>query len=792
MKIRYLHLSDLYSADIGTDVSAGFKVDLVNDSILSFWEKETAPLDFIVVTGDVARTGSPEEYVYAEQFYRKLSMVTSVPPDRFYIVPGNHDVDRRRIQAWHEALYDFESQEDISKIVTDPEAISIVTRKFHNFNEFVANLNGKRRFDQQKYFFVEHLTLESEDEKVKIDLAGLNSCFFKSSDKEEENIALGIHQVNRALDLLDNDADILIALFHHPFEFFHPVDKVCEFIVKDRFDLVLTGHSNRSSDFFIKESRDAPATLIGSGTSFSPSDERNVYFNIVEIDTKDRVGRASFFKYLTRHDVWIKDTHLNPNADGGEFTFSLPLRKKSLAGSISEGSRCSAYIGAELHKSLPLRIETVSFHNVQGFDNFTLKFVDEKDRSAALILVLGDNSTGKSSFLRCLAIGICDETGASALLEDLQSNLTRRGERTARIEIRLAHSGKGTFKIVTEVENLQSGELVRKKYYLLNEDGHYEQLNERLFPWSDIFICAYGPIRVPIEKIARYETYRARDAVRPLFQYDHPMQDPETSLNRLIRASLKNGLYEEKERAEYEILGHFQALIEKLCMFDRNESIELTENGIEIVGEHGRSKLSSEGDGYKSTIGWVMDFIAWKMLADKSVKLSEMSGIVLLDEIEQHLHPKWQRHIVAKLREQFPLVQFVATTHSPLCVSGAADLDEKTYRLIRFVKNEDGKIEPVTLSPMEGMKADQVLTSEAFELSSTRNPETEKKLKRYGDLYLKDDLTSQEQEEFISLKRYLDETLPEPAESAEQRTIQNDIKRMLEELKTISKDEKKA
>ena len=49
--------------------------------------------------------------------------------------------------------------------------------------------------------------------------------------------------------------------------------------------------------------------------------------------------------------------------------------------------------------------------------------------------------------------------------------------------------------------------------------------------------------------------------------------------------------------------------------------------------------------------------------------LSETNGIVLIDEIDMHLHPSWQKHIIADLCKIFPQVQFVFTTHSPIVLS---------------------------------------------------------------------------------------------------------------------------
>jgi predicted ATP-binding protein involved in virulence len=76
-------------------------------------------------------------------------------------------------------------------------------------------------------------------------------------------------------------------------------------------------------------------------------------------------------------------------------------------------------------------------------------------------------------------------------------------------------------------------------------------------------------------------------------------------------------------------------------------------------------------DGYKNMLGTVAD-IAYRAavlnphLGDDAV--SKTSGVVLIDELDLHLHPTWQRNVVADLKRTFPLVQFIATTHSPFIV----------------------------------------------------------------------------------------------------------------------------
>jgi predicted ATP-binding protein involved in virulence len=76
--------------------------------------------------------------------------------------------------------------------------------------------------------------------------------------------------------------------------------------------------------------------------------------------------------------------------------------------------------------------------------------------------------------------------------------------------------------------------------------------------------------------------------------------------------------------------------------------------------------------GYRGVITIICDMIA-RLSAKQKVKvISDFQGIVLIDEVELHLHPKWQYGFMNKLREIFPLIQFIVTTHSSTVLLGAS------------------------------------------------------------------------------------------------------------------------
>ena len=86
-------------------------------------------------------------------------------------------------------------------------------------------------------------------------------------------------------------------------------------------------------------------------------------------------------------------------------------------------------------------------------------------------------------------------------------------------------------------------------------------------------------------------------------------------------------------------------------------------------------RIEQLSDGFKIITAMVADIASRMAEANPEVENPLlMSGIVLIDEIDLHLHPKWQRKILRQLRNTFPNVQFIVTTHSPIVLLGALDL----------------------------------------------------------------------------------------------------------------------
>ena len=183
-------------------------------------------------------------------------------------------------------------------------------------------------------------------------------------------------------------------------------------------------------------------------------------------------------------------------------------------------------------------------------------------------------------------------------------------------------------------------------------------------------------------------------------------------------------------------------------------------------------------DGYQSTIQWVLDFIGWLIYAERLIDNPDIGGILLIDEIEQHLHPRWQRYIVQRLRKQFPKTQIIATTHTPLTASGVVDLEHSA--LFKLELQSDGAVENRIIDNrlLAGKRADQVLASDAFGLVTSRNPSSEDEIEQYAALLGKVERTEAEEEELQQLRTRLQQTL-RGGESQIEQTVEAALDQVL-------------
>jgi energy-coupling factor transporter ATP-binding protein EcfA2 len=217
----------------------------------------------------------------------------------------------------------------------------------------------------------------------------------------------------------------------------------------------------------------------------------------------------------------------------------------------------------------------------------------------------------------------------------------------------------------------------------------------------------------------------------------------------------------QRERRFYLI----QDILKKLLPDVSDIRITLTENhnprpAVEFLTPYGWVPLKSLSLGYKTVIAWTVDLAA-RMIErypNSADPLAE-PAVVLVDEIDLHLHPKWQRTIMSFLTERFPNTQFIVTAHSPLVVQAA-----KNANIVLLRREGDHVVIDNDPEIIDNWRVEQVLSS-VFELPSPHAPDIAPLIERRRKLLAKSKLTAKDERELKTLEAQIG-TIP-TAESPE-------------------------
>ncbi len=203
----------------------------------------------------------------------------------------------------------------------------------------------------------------------------------------------------------------------------------------------------------------------------------------------------------------------------------------------------------------------------------------------------------------------------------------------------------------------------------------------------------------------------------------------------------------------------------KLFTGDRQQS------GVIVWTPYGKVSLSALSLGYKTMLAWAVD-LALRLLwsnPENSTPLEE-PAIVIIDEIDLHLHPKWQRRVKSFLCQHFPNVQFICTAHSPFMAQ--ASEDENVAVLIRdndqvVIENDPGIV--------RGWRIDQIATSKLIGVPSARSQETEGLINERRQILQKKKRSSKDRERLAELDAKISDlpTMQDPADEEAMKIIRN-------------------
>jgi predicted ATP-binding protein involved in virulence len=225
------------------------------------------------------------------------------------------------------------------------------------------------------------------------------------------------------------------------------------------------------------------------------------------------------------------------------------------------------------------------------------------------------------------------------------------------------------------------------------------------------------PVREHIAKnVFAYGVHRTRNDSDKADEYGYLTLFED---NRYLKNPVKwlQYLHHKEKAKEKPPIGLDTAISMLKSLLDQNVGIEVTPDAVTFSERKTKVEFSQLADGYKSVIVWVCDLLEKLSKNQAGVKSNkDFKGIVLLDEIELFLHPKWKYRIVSNLRRWFPGIQFIFTTHSSTVILGASK-DAVFYKLYK----QDGVTtisQPI--SKISNLMLNALITSPLFDLESAQ------------------------------------------------------------------------
>jgi uncharacterized protein (TIGR02646 family) len=391
--------------------------------------------------------------------------------------------------------------------------------------------------------------------------------------------------------------------------------------------------------------------------------------------------------------------------------------------------------GRATYKSERRLIETVSIRNVKAIRELDLDLTAAGSGRTPWLMLLGENGTGKSTVLQAIALTLI---GASALVRLGGMGIHPRDYiryrcKSGSVSVKLS-GFKGPHRLTLFPHHVEftapTGEQSRVNF------EPFVRVVEGTGWEPQMVVLGYGATRLLPRDLASPVTSTGDtfSRVDNLFNPFVPLRDPDSWMAGL-------GVVE---------FDSASLVLKDLLSLAAKARFEVGKDKCVIVAYHGeRVPLRQLSDGYQSVVATAVDIL--EVMTSVWPNLLDAEGIVLLDEIGAHLHPTWKMRIVSSIRRAAPGVQFVTSTHDPLCLRGLGEGE-----VVVMKRDANNHVFAMTGLPSPAdFRVDQLLTSSFFGLNSTSDPETDEDFTTYYTLLAMPDRTAAEDDQLRALQAKL-------------------------------------
>ncbi|MGH3244783.1 MAG: AAA family ATPase [Trebonia sp.] len=433
-----------------------------------------------------------------------------------------------------------------------------------------------------------------------------------------------------------------------------------------------------------------------------------------------------------------------------------------------------------------LRIDGVrGFHGDRSVD---LDLTRPDGSLAGWTVLAGRNGSGKSTLLQALALALSGprSTGFIPSLADWMSNGATRAEIRAHLSASAADAYDQLldpevwmqFSRPRQVSTLDQ-EIPEPEFHGVGLDSLAEpqRVSSVKFKSPGWFYAGYGPFRhlgsTVSRRVGKSGFSKLAQQVSSLFDETIPLAD---AVDWLI----EQHLYQlEKRHGAGHLLNVMTTLLSDGLLPDGSKVHRVDSDGLWISTADAEFPLREMSDGYRVVTALVVDIVRQMSAAYPDLRLSSRGdiptlpypGVILIDEVDAHLHVSWQQKIGHWLKSHFPDIQFIVTTHSPYICQSA---DPGGLILLPGPRERRPPriIEQDLYQRVIYGSGDDAILSELFGVDTPYSPEAGRMRERLGDLEIKvlDGTASvPEKEEYRTLSETLTSSLSTRADEVASR-----------------------
>jgi uncharacterized protein (TIGR02646 family) len=397
---------------------------------------------------------------------------------------------------------------------------------------------------------------------------------------------------------------------------------------------------------------------------------------------------------------WVSSYDVD-NFVGSERTAESPLESNSLKESVELNKDNLKVINQEYPQDFYQKtriIKNIEIKNFKSINALSLDFPKTSGDQESWVMIVGENGVGKSTILQAISLALAGQEYLNELDVEWRHFIRR-------------HSGARKAEVKVYLSNLEDPIILT-----ITKNG------ATLTPEKpQILVLGYGSTRLLPKERHKIEEGFIKTNIKNLFDNYSQLKNVESWLS-------------DPKQVSSDDFNSISASIRELLMLpgfnDGKEILLRRRSGKITVNLGGTTQNIYElCDGYKSVLACVLDI----MMSIHSLWPSpeNAQGVVLLDEIETHLHPSWKIKIVSLLRNIFPLLNFVVTTHDPLCLRGA-----KKGEVIVLNFSDERELSKSVIDIPPGIPIEDLLMGVWFKMESTLDEDTVSLVKRHSQLVL--------------------------------------------------------